>query len=90
MGSRSVLHPFEEMNGRVVREYIGCSMAGALAAELHAIERDEREAEAQYRQAVREELEELAGAVDELSARCDLLASAALVAARYRQHDRGE
>jgi len=52
---------------------MGCGIAGALAAELHAIERNERETEAHYRRAVRQDLDELADAVGELSARCELL-----------------
>lgn len=79
-----------KVNGRVVREYLGSGRFGELAAELDAIERNERDAKAQHRRAVQAELQELTDALDELSARCDLLARAALVAAGFRQHHRGE
>lgn len=80
----------KKVNGRVVREYVGSGPAGILAAELYSIQRDEREAKAALRRAVREELDELTEAVDKLSAHCDLLTRAALLAAGYRQHNRGE
>jgi hypothetical protein len=79
-----------KVNGRVVREYVGSGWIADMAAQLDAIERDEREAEARHRRAVRAEVHELTETLDALSARCDLLTRAALVAAGFRQHHRGE
>jgi hypothetical protein len=79
-----------KVNGRVVREYVGDGKIGSLAAELDAIDREKRRGEADYRRAVQDEVDVLDGILDALSARCDLLTRAALVAAGYHQHNRGE
>jgi hypothetical protein len=77
-------------NGRVVREYVGSGRIGELAAELDAIERDRREWEALEDRRVRAEQDELVATLTDLNDRCDLLTRAALIAAGYRQHKRGE
>jgi hypothetical protein len=77
-------------SGRVVREYIGGGPAGAIVSEWDAVERDRREAEAEYRRALRADLEEHAAMLADLNQRCDLLSRAALIVAGYRQHKRGE
>ncbi|MBM3983698.1 MAG: hypothetical protein FJ304_26195 [Planctomycetes bacterium] len=77
-------------NGRVVREYVGGGAPGALVARLDADERARREAE---RDAVRAESEAAAAldtALAELDELADLLTRAALAAAGYTQHRRGE
>lgn len=79
-----------KVNGRVVREYVGSGPVGALAAELDAIERDGRHARRQARKAEREAAQALDAPVTELCGLADLLASAALLLAGYRQHNRGD
>jgi hypothetical protein len=79
-----------KVNGRVVREYVGGGLIGSLAAQLDASEREQRalsRAEADLRRAEAEALADELLAVDRLAA---ALASAALVAAGFRKHNRGE
>lgn len=79
----------KKVNGRVQREYIGTGAVAALAAQMDALEREQRRQDAL---AVREEKDDLAAleaevvAVVELT---ELVARAALRAAGYRQHRRG-
>ncbi len=80
----------ERVNGRVVRQYVGCGKAGELAAEMDARERAQRKAEAQENreeQARYQALDDQLAALDELA---DMMSRAALVAAGYHQHHRGE
>jgi hypothetical protein len=79
-----------KVNGRVVREYVGAGRLAELAAQLDALDRDQRESDADARRAARAELDALAASLSELNRRCDLLTRAALVAAGFRQHKRGE
>ena len=79
-----------KVNGRVVREYVGAGRVAELAAEIDAVERERRRLEAF---ALRQEKDELAALDAELAAvaeAADLLARAALLAAGYHQHKRGE
>jgi cob(I)alamin adenosyltransferase len=76
--------------GRVVRQYVGKGTLAELAAETDAFERQRREAERAAWRAERAELEALDAPLAELNHLADLLARAALVAAGYRQHNRGE
>ena len=78
------------VNGRVVREYVGGGVAGALVAQMDAIERERRETERQCARIEREEVEALDAPLAELDELVDLLARAALAAAGYVQHHRGE
>ena len=77
-------------NGRVVREYIGGGKIGELCAQFDVIERKEREMARQLIRAERERIESLDAALNELNEMADFLAQAALIAAGYRQHHRGE
>src|SRR5215203_5738641 len=79
-----------KVNGRVVREYVGAGRLGELAAQLDALDRDQRESDADARRAARADLDALADAVSEFDRRCDLLTRAAIIAAGFRQHKRGE
>lgn len=79
-----------KVNGRVVREYCGVGEVAELAAQMDARKRAEREAEREARRAKKAELDALDAGVKELDELADLLARAALLAAGYRQHNRGE
>jgi hypothetical protein len=80
----------KKVNGRVVREYVGTGRVAELVAEMDAIERQEREAERAARRAKRAELDSLYGPVNALNDLADLVTRAALMAAGYYQHKRGE
>jgi hypothetical protein len=74
----------------VVREYVGTGLSGQLAAQTDATEREQRRVEYARAAEVRLEAErhdEDLEAVDRLA---DLLVRAALVAAGFHQHHRGE
>jgi hypothetical protein len=75
-----------KVNGRVVREYVGTGPLAELAAQTDALRQEEREA----RRAELAELAALDAPLDDLAELTDLLARAALVAAGYRQHHRGD
>jgi hypothetical protein len=79
-----------KVDGRVVRQYVGGGLTGQLAAQLDAVERAQRQADRAEQKAMRTEVEALDAELDELNDLADLLARAALLAAGYRQHKRGE
>jgi hypothetical protein len=87
---RGYYYRVRKVHGRVVREYLGKGWLADLAAATDAHTRAEREAR---RETLREEraeqqaVEEILEALDE---RADLAARAALLAAGYHQHKRGE
>src|SRR5215213_377465 len=76
--------------GRVVREYVGGGVLGKIAALQDEYERRTREEEAALENEEHQRLEELVAPVDELCEAAEVLARAALVAAGYRRHNRGE
>ena len=76
--------------GRVVREYVGGGTLGELAARLDAIDRQTRVAKREAARAAREEVNALDDPLAELDELADLLMAAALTAADYRQHNRGD
>jgi multidrug efflux pump subunit AcrA (membrane-fusion protein) len=80
----------KKVNGRVVREYVGFGRVAELAAELDAIERQQRQAERAALLAKRAELDALDAPLDDLNDLAELLARAALMAAGFCQHKRGE
>ena len=79
-----------KVNGRVVREYIGTGEVAELAAQSDATNRADREAARKARRAEKSELDALDATLKELNDLADQLASAALVAADFHQHKRGE
>ena len=76
--------------GRVVREYVGGGVLGELAARTDELKRLEREEEAAADRVERERLEALDAPLGEMWEATEVLYRAALVAAGYRQHKRGE
>lgn len=78
-----------KVSGRVVREYVGTGEVADLAAEMDASKRADREAERKARHTEKAELDALDASVKELDELADLLARAALLAAGFRQHNRG-
>lgn len=79
-----------KVDGRMVREYVGCGVLGEIAALEDEYERRVREEEAAYLREEGERLDALEEPVDELCETAEVLARAALVAAGYHQHNRGE
>ena len=79
-----------KVNGRVIREYVGAGLLGELAARMDANERQQREDERAADRTRRAELEALDGPLNDLNDLAEMVARAALVAAGYRQHKRGE
>ena len=76
--------------GRVVREYVGGGVLGEIAALEDEYERRRRGEEAAFWKEERERLEELVAPVEELCEEAEVLVRAALIAAGYRRHNRGE
>jgi hypothetical protein len=80
----------KKVNGRVVREYVGTGRVAELAVRLDAIERKKRETERAEVRALRAELDALDAPLNALNDLAELVARAALTAAGFRQHKRGE
>jgi hypothetical protein len=79
-----------KVNGRVVREYVGGGLLGELAARMDAEERRRRKEEAAAWKEEQERMEALAAPVEELCEDVEVIARAALLAAGYHRHNRGE
>jgi hypothetical protein len=78
------------VNGRVTKEYIGTGEVAELIALQDEAERQRRLEEARAWREEREDLERLDETAGDLCELAELLTRAALVAAGYRQHNRGE
>jgi hypothetical protein len=79
-----------KVDGRVIREYVGSGPVAEIAAHADALERERREEEARAWREEREDLDALDARTRELDELAELLVRAALLAAGYRQHERGE
>ena len=79
-----------KVDGRVVREYVGGGVLGELAAQMDAEERRRREDDAAAWRKERERLEGLADLLDEFCEDVETVTRAALLAAGFRRHKRGE
>jgi len=77
-------------SGRVVREYVGTGPVAEIAASSDALEKLRREEEAAAARSERERLDALEEPVEELCEAAEVLTSAALLAAGYHRHKRGE
>ena len=75
---------------RVLKEYVGTGPLAELAALQDKAQRLRREEEERAWKREREDLERLDGTAGELCELAELLTRAALLAAGYRQHYRGE
>jgi hypothetical protein len=87
---RGYYYRVRKVSGRVVREYIGAGRVAELAAQVDALERDKRHLEAQELRQKKAELAALDDDMKALSQATDLVAQAALLAAGYHRHKRGE
>jgi hypothetical protein len=87
---RGYYYRAKKVNGRVVREYVGGGEAAALVARMDELRREQARLERERERAAREELAALEVPLEELVELTDLLATAALLAAGYRRHKRGE
>ena len=79
-----------KVNGRVVREYVGCGDFAKAVAALDDLGRLERMAKADDLRSENERLDAADEAVAGLCETAELLAQAALVSAGYHRHHRGE
>ena len=79
-----------KVNGRVVREYVGGGEVGRLAAQTSAIDQKQRKIERDAMRAERARSDSIDSPVNDLNEIAELLACAALAAAGFRQHKRGE
>ena len=84
---RGYYYSARKVGGRVVREYWGPGLAGEIVAQAEAEERQER---AEARAASRARMAELDDLEAEVAAADRALELAALAAAGYRRHKRGE
>jgi hypothetical protein len=75
---------------RVLKEYVGAGPIAELVALQDEAERRRREEEARAWKREREDLEGLDAEAGELCELAEFLTRAALLAAGYRQHNRGE
>src|SRR5215470_10747097 len=89
-GQRRYFYRHVRVGGRPRRLYAGTGQAAELAATADALRRLNREIEARERQAEETRLREAEAALLGLCAGAELLARAALAAAGYRRHDRGQ
>lgn len=78
------------VNGQPRRKYVGAGRVAELAAQLHALQRQEQELKRAAEREARAEAEAVDELVNDFNATADGLAQAALLAAGCRQHNRGE
>src|SRR5262245_17598348 len=80
----------KKVNGRVVREYVGTGGVAELAAQMDALEREQRQLDALALRNEQAELAAIDAEMKTLTEVTDLVARAALVASGFHQHKRGE
>ena len=79
-----------KVDGRVIREYLGCGPVAVLAAAADQARIAEREAARVQAQVAEEHFHSLEEPLDALDRTCRALALMALNGAGYHQHHRGE
>ena len=89
-GNQTYYYRSRKIAGRVVKEYVGGGLVGALAAREDEERRRKRDAQRAALQADRDAFEAAEAAYDAFAWAADALMSAALVAAGYHRHDRGQ
>jgi len=87
---RHYFYRSEWVKGRCVRRYVGGGQLGELAAAEDDLRRIEREARRRGRQAEQELWQDAEAALAALCGLSDLVLKAALTAAGYRRHCRGQ
>jgi hypothetical protein len=89
-GDKRYLYRCGRRNGRSCRVYVGTGPAAELAAAIDDLARLKRESERRDLQAEQARLTDVERVLRVLSQGADLLSRAALVAAGYHRHARGE
>lgn len=89
-GSGQYYYKARREGGRVVKEYLGSGEHVAELVTLEAESRKIRQLDAEIERFRLAEADDRDALLSELNAAADLLARAALLAAGYRQHHRGE
>src|SRR5262245_13833701 len=87
---RGYYYRVRKVNGRVVREYVGAGKVAELLAQFDNIEREQRQFEASQLRQEKDSLKALDAELKSLNERVDLAAHAALLAAGFHRHKRGE
>jgi hypothetical protein len=87
---RGYYYRASKVNGRVVREYIGAGEVAALVAQMDEIDRERKALAWAAERATQKEMRALDKPLSELIDLTDSLARAALLAAGYHRHKRGE
>ena len=87
---RGYYYRVRKVNGRVVREYVGAGEVAELVAQMDALEREQRRVEALAQRQEKDELKALDADLKAVNEIIDLAARAALLAAGFHLHKRGE
>jgi hypothetical protein len=87
---RGYYYRVRKVNGRVLREYVGAGEVASLVAQMDALRREQRQLEALEQRQEKDRLKALDADLEAVSDRIDLVARAALLAAGFHQHKRGE
>ena len=89
-GGRSYFYRSVREGGRVRSEYVGGGESAALIAKLAALAATKQEMEREDWRAARERMEQEERAAAEMFDRIEALADAAMVAAGFHRHHRGQ
>ncbi len=88
-GNRRVYYEAARVNGRVVKRHVPALMA-PMVEQVAEMRRREREASRQKIKAAKKELADLEAVVGAVVEVADVATRAAMLAAGYRKHNRGE
>ena len=89
-GNRSYYYRSVRSGPRVIKEYAGTGLAGMLAEEFDAEQREQRACEQERRERACARWADLEQSARELEDLSDLLTAASLTVAGFHRHDRGE